>query len=86
MGIFRFESGGARDAADLDTQELALDERPIGVVKTPRTNTTLGDLQRATPWLWLHCEKCQHGSEARRWKALSFPRNLSDLQTNRRAK
>jgi hypothetical protein len=20
----------------------------------------LGDLDRATPWLWLHCEKCQH--------------------------
>jgi hypothetical protein len=20
----------------------------------------LGDLQRATPWVWLNCEKCQH--------------------------
>jgi hypothetical protein len=29
-------------------------------VETPRANTTLGDLHRATPWLWLHCEKCQH--------------------------
>jgi hypothetical protein len=29
-------------------------------MKTPRANTTLGDLHRATPWLWLHCEKCQH--------------------------
>jgi hypothetical protein len=25
-----------------------------------RARTTLGDLHRATPWLWLHCEKCQH--------------------------
>jgi hypothetical protein len=22
--------------------------------------TTLGDLHRATPWLWLNCERCQH--------------------------
>jgi hypothetical protein len=22
--------------------------------------TTLGDLQRATPWVWLNCEKCPH--------------------------
>ena len=29
-------------------------------MKTPRATTTLGDLHRATPWLWLHCEKCQH--------------------------
>jgi hypothetical protein len=21
---------------------------------------TLGDLQRATPWVWMHCERCQH--------------------------
>jgi len=21
---------------------------------------TLGDLQRSTPWVWMHCEKCQH--------------------------
>ena len=72
MGIFRFESGGARDAADLDTQELALDERPIGAVKTPRTNTTLGDLQSATPWLWLHCEKCQHGSGGATLESVKF--------------
>jgi hypothetical protein len=25
-----------------------------------RARTTLGDLQRSSPWLWLHCEKCQH--------------------------
>jgi hypothetical protein len=24
--------------------------------------TTLGDLHRATPWLWLYCEKCSHHS------------------------
>ena len=29
-------------------------------MKTPRATTTLGDLHRATPWLWLHCEKCHH--------------------------
>jgi len=22
----------------------------------------LGDLQRATPWLWLYCEKCPHSA------------------------
>ena len=21
---------------------------------------TLGDLQRATPWVWMHCDRCQH--------------------------
>ena len=29
-------------------------------MKTPRATTTLGDLHRATPWLWLNCERCQH--------------------------
>jgi hypothetical protein len=29
-------------------------------MKTPRANTTLGDLHRTTPWLWLNCERCQH--------------------------
>jgi len=24
--------------------------------------TTLGDLQRSTPWVWLWCERCQHHS------------------------
>jgi hypothetical protein len=24
--------------------------------------TTLGELQRATPWVWLHCEGCRHYS------------------------
>jgi hypothetical protein len=28
--------------------------------KTARATTTLGDLHRATPWLWLNCEHCQH--------------------------
>jgi hypothetical protein len=23
-------------------------------------NTTLGDLHRATPWVWVYCERCQH--------------------------
>jgi hypothetical protein len=25
-----------------------------------RARTTLGDLHRATPWVWLNCEKCSH--------------------------
>jgi hypothetical protein len=25
-----------------------------------RARTTLGDLQRLSPWIWLNCEKCQH--------------------------
>jgi hypothetical protein len=25
-----------------------------------RARTTLGDLHRATPWVWLNCEKCPH--------------------------
>jgi hypothetical protein len=29
-------------------------------MRTPRATTTLGDLHRATPWLWLNCERCQH--------------------------
>jgi hypothetical protein len=29
-------------------------------MKPARANTTLGDLQRVTPWLWLNCERCQH--------------------------
>jgi hypothetical protein len=30
--------------------------RPMKV----RVRTTLGDLQRSLPWVWLNCEKCQH--------------------------
>jgi hypothetical protein len=37
-----------------------VDRHPIGAMRIPRANTTLGDLHRATPWLWLYCEKCQH--------------------------
>jgi hypothetical protein len=32
----------------------------IGFMKTARATITLGDLHRATPWLWLNCERCQH--------------------------
>jgi hypothetical protein len=31
-------------------------------MKTNPPRPTLGELQRATPWLWVHCEKCQHRS------------------------
>jgi hypothetical protein len=37
----------------------APDGRAMSAMKV-RARTTLGDLHRATPWLWLHCEKCQH--------------------------
>jgi hypothetical protein len=26
--------------------------------------TTLADLRRCTPWLWVYCERCQHRSPA----------------------
>jgi hypothetical protein len=29
-------------------------------MKPVRATTTLGDLQRVTPWLWLNCERRQH--------------------------
>ena len=29
-------------------------------MKKPRARTTLGDLQRSSPWVWVNCEKCQH--------------------------
>jgi hypothetical protein len=28
----------------------------------PGPRPTLGDLHRATPWVWVYCEKCQHYS------------------------
>jgi hypothetical protein len=31
-------------------------------MKRHAARTTLGDLHRATPWIWLHCESCQHYS------------------------
>jgi hypothetical protein len=30
--------------------------------RDPGPRPTLGDLQRATPWVWLHCEACPHYS------------------------
>jgi hypothetical protein len=30
------------------------------VVTNGRARTTLGDLQRSSPWVWLNCEKCEH--------------------------
>jgi hypothetical protein len=26
----------------------------------PGPRPTLGNLQRSTPWVWMHCERCQH--------------------------
>jgi hypothetical protein len=28
----------------------------------PGPRPTLGDLQRSTPWVWIHCERCQHSA------------------------
>jgi hypothetical protein len=28
----------------------------------PGPRPTLGDLQRSTPWVWMHCERCQHSA------------------------
>jgi hypothetical protein len=30
--------------------------------RSTAARTTLGDLHRATPWVWLYCEKCSHSS------------------------
>lgn len=30
------------------------------MMRSTGATTTLGDLQRATPWVWLNCEKCPH--------------------------
>jgi hypothetical protein len=40
----------------------ALVGRPIPTMKSPYTTTTLSDLHRATPWLWLYYEKCPHSA------------------------
>jgi hypothetical protein len=40
------------------TQRASVECRPMN--RKPGPRQTLGDLHRATPWLWLHCEKCQH--------------------------
>jgi len=31
-------------------------------MKHRAARTTLSDLHRATPWLWLYCERCSHSS------------------------
>jgi hypothetical protein len=28
--------------------------------RSTKAQTTLGDLHRATPWVWVYCEKCPH--------------------------
>jgi hypothetical protein len=56
---------------------------------TLRANTTLGDLQRATPWVWLYCENvnCRHSAPLAcavpviRWGA-----NVSSDRLRRRAR
>ena len=32
--------------------------RPMN--RKPGRRPSLGDLHRATPWLWVYCEKCSH--------------------------
>ena len=39
---------------------LAKHGRPQSKRQRPGPRPTLGDLQRATPWVWVWCERCQH--------------------------
>ena len=32
----------------------------VAPMTTNAARTTLGDLQRATPWVWLYCQRCSH--------------------------
>jgi hypothetical protein len=41
---------------------LASRGRPRAKRPPPGPRPTLGDLQRATPWVWIWCEKCQHSA------------------------
>ena len=45
-------------AAELD----APGGSPMLGMKLRAARITLGDLHRATPWLWLYCERCSHSS------------------------
>jgi hypothetical protein len=45
-------------AAGLD----AAGGRATPAMTKARARTTLGDLHRATPWVWLYCNKCQHSA------------------------
>jgi hypothetical protein len=35
-------------------------KRQTGIMQSGGPTSTLGDLQRTTPWVWLWCERCQH--------------------------
>jgi hypothetical protein len=75
---------GATSGAE--TQSLAAGLDPlcgarIPPMKMPRATTTLGDLHRATPWLWLIASAV---STTRRWPALS-PSSAGPRRVERRA-
>jgi hypothetical protein len=43
----------------LESVRLCAGRRSMSAMTT-RACTTLGDLQRSSPWVWLNCERCQH--------------------------
>ena len=36
--------------------------QPWRLISVQQPRPTLGDLQRATPWVWVWCENCQHSA------------------------
>jgi hypothetical protein len=53
-----------RQPADFNARAMARWLASRGRPRTKRRQLgprpTLGDLQRATPWVWMWCERCQH--------------------------
>ena len=52
---------GAYQPERLDSAQPAGVEYRL-MKRKPGPRPTLGDLHRATPWLWVHCEKCRHNA------------------------
>ena len=52
------------EPANFDIRDLAYWEerrRKLPAMQHhPGPRPTLGDLHRSTPWVWIHCERCQH--------------------------
>jgi hypothetical protein len=44
----------------LSLRDLAFWQSRRRHTSRPGPRPTLGDLQRSTPWVWMHCERCQH--------------------------
>ena len=82
------------NAPGLVAGEPPLGRHPMPAMKV-RARTTLGDLQRSSPWVWLNCEKCPHHAPLAcavpvvRWRAdierqASAMRALHRLRSQRR--